>query len=284
MQGSIYIKSSTKASHMFSGTSLGVMLQYLWLSLAAGLSPHGPMEPVSQVSSIRYSRDVVSYPTTTCQRMSTLGADYEGQSSITNGGKVCQRWSATEPHDHEDTSMGDHNYCRNPDGGSGVWCNTMDPLEEWDYCPVPWCSGAMLKVLDFSADNDNDADSSGVFTHATLERTSLPHDFTLCNSIMVDAWPPLTVTTSMVFWLKGDEVDDLRPWMYLKFNAATHETEFTISVSFVKFEAVKQSAKMFPKQWVRACMSLDSASRSEKSAHNFSKDLLNEINFKSKMA
>ena len=72
MQGSIYIKSSAKASHMFSGTSLRVMLQSLWLSLAAGLSPHGPMEPVSQVSSIRYSRDVVSYPTTTCQRMSTL--------------------------------------------------------------------------------------------------------------------------------------------------------------------------------------------------------------------
>ena len=46
----------------------------------------------------------------------------------------------------------------------------------------------MLKVLDFSADNDQQPDSNGEYTGATLEAGSLPESFTICSAIIVDAW------------------------------------------------------------------------------------------------
>ena len=38
----------------------------------------------------------------------------------------------------------------------------------------------MLKVLDFSADNDHEPDSNGEYTSATLEAGPLPESFTIC--------------------------------------------------------------------------------------------------------
>ena len=62
-----------------------------------------------------------------CQHRSTSGRDYRGTANITEDGIPCQKWSDTQPHDHKDTSVGDHNFCRNPDGDSKVWCYTNDP-------------------------------------------------------------------------------------------------------------------------------------------------------------
>ena len=46
----------------------------------------------------------------------------------------------------------------------------------------------MSKVLDFSADNDNEPDRNGDYTSATLDAGPLPESFTICLAIMVDAW------------------------------------------------------------------------------------------------
>ena len=74
----------------------------------------------------------------------------------TPDGKICQAWSGTDF-----TEEGKHNYCRNPDNDpDGVWCYTNYPYDrDKDYCSVPKCP--KLKVLDLSADNDNEPDSNG---------------------------------------------------------------------------------------------------------------------------
>ena len=75
-----------------------------------------------------------------CQEEGTLGAYYSGTAITTNGGLTCQAWSVQEPHEHSRSYLGDHNYCRNPDGDPvGVWCYTTDPDTNWDHCPVPRC-------------------------------------------------------------------------------------------------------------------------------------------------
>ena len=86
-----------------------------------------------------------------CQQRSTSGRDYVGEANTTVNGTLCQKWSDTEPHDHDFTHVGDHNFCRNPDGDSAVWCLTTDPEVKYQYCSVLFCPS--LKTLDFSLDN-----------------------------------------------------------------------------------------------------------------------------------
>ena len=58
-----------------------------------------------------------------CKHRSTLGRDYIGRANTTKTGIPCQKWSDTEPHEHQFTDVGDHNHCRNPEGTySNVWC------------------------------------------------------------------------------------------------------------------------------------------------------------------
>merc|ERR1712226_1078395 len=67
----------------------------------------------------------------------------------TRTGLTCQKWSVQSPHGHDsydfgdDNGLGDHNYCRNPTGGDGVWCLTTDPEVAWDYCAVPMCTDGL---------------------------------------------------------------------------------------------------------------------------------------------
>ncbi|XP_066266629.1 uncharacterized protein [Branchiostoma lanceolatum] len=71
---------------------------------------------------------------------------YRGTVSVTRTNKTCQHWDSQTPHSHSKTpanhpSSGlEQNYCRNPDGESGVWCYTTDPGTRWEYCDVPVCA------------------------------------------------------------------------------------------------------------------------------------------------
>ena len=47
----------------------------------------------------------------------------------------------------------------------------------------------MLKVLDFSADSDQEPDSNGEYTSASLDTyEAVPESLTVCAAFMVEAW------------------------------------------------------------------------------------------------
>merc|ERR1719274_463604 len=75
------------------------------------------------------------------EHMSGNGQDYHGCQQYTQDGVYCQRWTDQEPHSHwfidywyPQAHLGDHNFCRNPDGDRTIWCYTADPGIRWDYC------------------------------------------------------------------------------------------------------------------------------------------------------
>jgi len=69
------------------------------------------------------------------------GASYKGCQTTTVSGEKCQKWTAQEPHRHDwspvstpGKGLGDHNYCRNPDDSTTIWCYTSNTTMRWDYC------------------------------------------------------------------------------------------------------------------------------------------------------
>jgi hypothetical protein len=68
------------------------------------------------------------------------GSEYRGCQATTRSGKTCQKWTAQTPHSHGNTGLGEHNYCRNPDGESTIWCYTTDPNSRWELCDPRPCN------------------------------------------------------------------------------------------------------------------------------------------------
>merc|ERR1712150_86147 len=87
-----------------------------------------------------------------CDERLTGGGDagYRGCQTKTRNGRTCQKWSSQAPHTHSRTpskytgkGLGDHNFCRNPDGADTIWCYTTDPAVRYEYCdplPMPPCT------------------------------------------------------------------------------------------------------------------------------------------------
>lgn len=78
------------------------------------------------------------------------GADYRGSQNRTSvlNGNPCLYWNQTVQHTYNtgrqmagEWGLGDHNYCRNPDGDVQPWCYVSESEEGiyWKYCDIPSC-------------------------------------------------------------------------------------------------------------------------------------------------
>merc|ERR1719395_1329 len=75
------------------------------------------------------------------ESMTGNGQDYLGCQYQTVSGYTCQKWIEQTPHSHSyipdwypDGHLGDHNFCRNPDGDTTIWCITTNPSVRWEFC------------------------------------------------------------------------------------------------------------------------------------------------------
>ena len=88
-----------------------------------------------------------------CVTWGSKGAEYRGNVSQTESGRTCQNWSSQSPHKQpfqlddgeRNRGLGDHNYCRNPDGETRPWCFTTDEDKKWERCDVPVCPTGELR-------------------------------------------------------------------------------------------------------------------------------------------
>ncbi|XP_028998600.1 hepatocyte growth factor activator isoform X2 [Betta splendens] len=79
------------------------------------------------------------------------GSGYRGAASTTASGARCLPWNWDLLHDELHAGavaaalrgLGEHAYCRNPDGDAMPWCYTLhDNAISWEYCGVPPCATA----------------------------------------------------------------------------------------------------------------------------------------------
>ncbi|XP_070544098.1 uncharacterized protein [Ptychodera flava] len=68
------------------------------------------------------------------------GADYRGRMFAASSGALCKNWSSLDlkftPSTAPGKGLGDHNYCRNPNGATMPWCYTSDKSEVKERCAV----------------------------------------------------------------------------------------------------------------------------------------------------
>ena len=198
-----------------------------------------------------------------CQHKSTIGRDYRGTANTTRTGIPCQNWSDTQPHNHQFTTVGEHNFCRNPEnsGVNKLWCYTSNSSVQWQYCSVPFCptdpraTDLTDKVVDFSLDGDWKPDSEGTYTHASLHKENFPSSFTICAAFMVEYW--WYAANSPLFLLCDNEKNN---WLYLDFfgGAGDAHSEFYLEVMGVR-STVKSQSHHFRLHWMRFCFSFNSS-------------------------
>ncbi|XP_076126390.1 tissue-type plasminogen activator [Alosa pseudoharengus] len=78
------------------------------------------------------------------------GSGYRGAWSISRSGTECINWNSTALRgkkytgwrtDASSLGLGNHNYCRNPDGDSKPWCYVYKGTQiAWEFCTLPTCA------------------------------------------------------------------------------------------------------------------------------------------------
>eukprot|EP01083_Nonionella_stella_P115051 340677_1 len=91
--------------------------------------------PLFMLSTIHYLTLFSLTIASSCDETLTgSGTDYSGCQNATVNCLTCQKWTEQSPHTHGFGSVGDHNYCRNPDDAYSIWCYTTDPDVRFAFC------------------------------------------------------------------------------------------------------------------------------------------------------
>ena len=161
--------------------------------------------------------------------------------------------------------VGDHNFCQNPQAStkqseeSQVWYFTTDPDQERANCSVPFCPP--LKALDFSLDNDREADENNSYTHAHIKKENLPTSFTICTAFTVEAWANGFIN-SWIYTLYDDEGEY---WLHTDIYATGTYTGFVFKFTDSKFFIGYSDILFYPLQWTRICFSISTDTSSSNS-------------------
>ena len=104
------------------------------------------------------------------------GSDYMGTVNWTNTGRRCQNWDNPKYHQHSvnstkypDGGLGNHNYCRNPDGEKEPWCFTTDPDKKWEYCNVGTVNNTCLPTE--NKEKEKYCDENGLDYRGNVNKT-----------------------------------------------------------------------------------------------------------------
>uniref|UniRef100_A0AAA9SUJ1 Kringle-containing protein marking the eye and the nose n=1 Tax=Bos taurus TaxID=9913 RepID=A0AAA9SUJ1_BOVIN len=117
------------------------------------------------------------------------GADYRGTQNWTalQGGKPCLFWNETFQHPYNtlkypngEGGVGEHNYCRNPDGDVSPWCYVAEHEDGvyWKYCEIPTCQ--MPGNLGCYKDHGNPPPLTG--TSKTSNKLTIQNCISFCRS------------------------------------------------------------------------------------------------------
>ncbi|KAM9194399.1 kremen protein 1 isoform 2-T2 [Dugong dugon] len=117
------------------------------------------------------------------------GADYRGTQNWTalHGGKPCLFWNETFQHPYNtlkypngEGGLGEHNYCRNPDGDVSPWCYVAEHEDGvyWKYCEITACQ--MPGNLGCYKDHGNPPPLTG--TSKTSNKLTIQTCISFCRS------------------------------------------------------------------------------------------------------
>jgi len=142
------VKEKARLIFVPVGKNLDMDALYTWASFPPEyniLEAKGFGKLSKELNKGKYLPDIC--PNLICRETYTGdGADYIGCQDKTVSGKTCQKWTDTFPHSHGfakkaakgksvgGSAIGDHNFCRNPDGEPSPWCYTTDPSTRWELC------------------------------------------------------------------------------------------------------------------------------------------------------
>ncbi|KAK3090315.1 hypothetical protein FSP39_010872, partial [Pinctada imbricata] len=116
------------------------------------------------------------------------GTLYRGNATRTKKGYICQRWTTSirvNPVTHPNKGLGNHNFCRNPDGDSRPWCWVRPLTNEYDYCVLEKCKEQKTTVaITTTSQPPVECSNDEFFCHQnTVSEKCIPRIFRCDNEI-----------------------------------------------------------------------------------------------------